>query len=74
MNFEKDMRELTEIPALSGHEDKMIAYLLKRLEGLCEDVHVDKLGNITATYPGTQEGGVSIAYFAHMDDVGLIVK
>ena len=74
MNFEKDMRELTEIPALSGHEDKMIAYLLKRLEGLCEDVHVDKLGNITATYPGTEEDGGSIAYFAHMDEVGLIVK
>lgn len=74
MNFEKDMRELTEIPALSGHEDKMIAYVLKRLEGLCDDVHVDKLGNVTATYPGTDKNGRSIAYFAHMDEVGLIVK
>lgn len=74
MVFEKDMKELTEIPALCGHEDKMIAYVLKRLEGLCDDVHVDKLGNITATFPGTDKDAGSIAYFAHMDEVGLIVK
>lgn len=74
MNLEQDLRILTEIPALSGHEDKMIAYIVKRLEGLCEDVHVDRLGNITATYPGREKDAVSIAYFAHMDEVGLIVK
>lgn len=74
MNFEKDMKELTEIPALCGHEDKLIAYVLKRLEGLCDEVHVDRLGNITATYRGTDKEAGSIAYFAHMDEVGLIVK
>lgn len=74
MDFEKDMKELTEIPALCGHEDKLIAYVLKRLEGSCKDVHIDRLGNITAAYPGTDKEAGSIAYFAHMDEVGLIVK
>ena len=74
MNFEKDMKTLTEIPAICGHEDKMIAYVLKRLEGLCDQVHVDRLGNVTATYPGNDKEAGSIAYFAHMDEVGLIVK
>lgn len=74
MNFEKDMKTLTEIPAICGHEDKMIAYVLRRLEGLCDQVHVDRLGNVTATYPGNDKEAGSIAYFAHMDEVGLIVK
>lgn len=74
MDFETVLKELTEIPALSGHEDKMITYVRKELEKTCGDIHIDNLGNITATYPGTEEEGVSIAYFAHMDEVGLIVK
>ena len=74
MNFIEDLKKLTEIPALSGHEDRMITYVLERLKETCDNVHVDKLGNITATFPGTEEEGGSIAYFAHMDEVGMIVK
>lgn len=74
MDFERDLKQLTDIPALSGHEDRMITYILEELRKTCDDIHVDKLGNITAAYPGTEENGVSIAYFAHMDEVGLIVK
>lgn len=74
MDFLKDMEELTSIPALCGREDRMIAYVCRRLEGLCGDVHVDKLGNVTATYPGKDKNAGSIAYFAHMDELGLIVK
>lgn len=74
MNFDKDLKDLTDIPALSGHEDKMIDYVLEKLRKTCQRIHVDKLGNITATYPGTEKDGTSIAFFAHMDEVGLIVR
>ena len=74
MDFERDLKELTDIPALSGHEDRMIGFIKQKIQETCDDIHVDKLGNITATYPGTELDGVSIAYFAHMDEVGLIVK
>ena len=70
MNFDKDLKDLTDIPALSGHEDKMIDYVLEKLRKTCQRIHVDKLGNITATYPGTEKDGTSIAFFAHMDEVG----
>lgn len=74
MDFDKVLKELTEIPAVSGHEDQMISYILKYFEGSRAQIHVDRLGNITATYKGIDENPRSIAYFAHMDEVGLIVK
>lgn len=74
MDFIKDLSKITSIPAVSGHEDKMIAYVMKRLENTRAKLHVDKLGNVTATYEGTDPDGPSIVYFAHMDELGLIVK
>lgn len=74
MEFEKVMKELTEIPAVSGHEDKMIQYVLTYFKDSRAKIHIDNLGNVTATYKGTAENPRSIAYFAHMDEVGLIVK
>jgi putative aminopeptidase FrvX len=67
------LRELTSIPAVSGHEDRMIGFLKHRLSKLVEDVQVDGIGNVIATIPGKNDGP-RVMVFAHMDQVGLVVR
>lgn len=65
---------LTSIPAVSGAEDKIIKEVRSRLETLTDEVHVDRLGNVTATFKGTNQNAPSILFFAHLDELGLIVR
>ena len=68
------LQKLCETPAISGHEDKLIRYVVDYVSRLTPDVHVDKLGNVTATFPGTDADAASIAFFAHLDEIGMIVR
>lgn len=70
----EEMKHLTSIPALSGLEDEMIAEAVKRFEPLADDVTVDKIGNVTATFSGQDKKNPSMLIFAHVDEVGLMVS
>ncbi|MBR2577716.1 MAG: hypothetical protein IKE38_02180 [Erysipelotrichaceae bacterium] len=70
----KLLKELCETPALSGHEDRLIKYVRDYCKKTADDVHVDALGNVTATYKGTDKKAGSIAFFAHLDEIGMMVK
>ena len=71
-NFDKQVAEwitLTEIPALSTHEEKRAAYVmaeLAKIGGL--EVSKDEIGNVTAIRRGAGGGG-AIVMAAHMDTV-----
>ena len=71
-NFDKQVAEwitLTEIPALSTHEQQRAAYVtaeLKKIPGL--QISADPIGNVTAKRAGTG-GGPAIVLAAHMDTV-----
>lgn len=71
-NFDKQIAEwirLTEIPALSTHEQQRAAYVtaeLKKIPGL--EISADPIGNVTAKRPGSG-GGPAIVLAAHMDTV-----
>ncbi|MEI6246853.1 MAG: M20/M25/M40 family metallo-hydrolase, partial [Acidobacteriota bacterium] len=71
-NFDTQVAEwiaLTEIPALSTHEQQRAAYItveLKKIPGL--QISTDAIGNVTAKRPGTG-GGPAIVLAAHMDTV-----
>lgn len=67
------LRELTQIPALSGYEDRMVAKMREIFKQYTDQVEVDRLGNVIATV----EGGASepcLMIFAHMDELGLVVR
>lgn len=70
--FDKHVAEwitLTEIPALSTHEQKRAAYViaeLKKIPGV--QITTDPMGNVTARRAGTG-GGPSIVMATHMDTV-----
>jgi len=72
-NWLEELKYLTSIPALSGMEDKMITEMVKRFKPLTDDVEVDRLGNVTATFKGQNENEPTLLVFAHMDELGLMI-
>lgn len=69
----EELEHLTSIPALSGMEDRMITEMVTRFRHYTDDVHVDRLGNVTATFPGTVEDEPTLMFFAHIDELGLMI-
>lgn len=70
-HFDAQVKEwitLTEIPALSTHEQKRAAYIRGQLEALGYKPTTDGIGNVTVRRPGTG-GGSTILFAAHMDTV-----
>lgn len=65
--------ELMLIPGLSGHEGRVRRHLAGLLSGLGIASRTDRLGNLIATVEGTV-AGPSVMLFAHMDQLGLIVR
>ncbi|MCL2006867.1 MAG: M20/M25/M40 family metallo-hydrolase [Treponema sp.] len=73
-NVYEELKTLSSISAISGCEDFLIRELKNRLSNSGADIHIDRLGNVTATFKGSACPETSIIYFAHMDELGLIVK
>ncbi len=68
------MKKLTEIPAVSGHEDPIIRFVRSYMDERADVVRMDKLGNLAATVEGTDPEAPSIMVLSHMDEVGLMVR
>ena len=71
------LRELAEalmlIPGLAGYEGRVRKRLAAELDGLGIASRSDRLGNLIATVEG-DAGAPSVMLFAHMDQLGLIVR
>lgn len=67
----KDLKDLCELPGVSGREDMVAAHLIKEVQKLGLDYHVDNLGSVIVNYGATQKEKVLIC--GHMDEVGFIV-
>jgi putative aminopeptidase len=65
--------DLMLIPGLSGYETRVRKYLKAALADLDLSTKTDRLGNLIATLPGAAKGP-SVMLFAHMDQLGLIVR
>ena len=66
------IKDLTALPAVSGREDAVRKYILKRVSPYCE-TKVDALGNIICLKKGKNRPKVKVMFDAHMDEVGLII-
>ena len=62
---------LMKIPGLAGHEDQVRYFIKEELKKIGLTPFFDKFGNITVTFPGA---GPRVMLFAHMDQLGLIVR
>jgi putative aminopeptidase len=69
------LKELTSLVALSGYEDSVIDHVTKQLASSREELIVDSLGNvIVKVNKVTKPNPYRVLVFAHMDELGLVVK
>lgn len=69
-----DLRQLVTIAGLSGHEQRVAAFMRERMQPLADNVRTDTLGNVIATVEGTDPQAPTVMTFAHMDSLGFIVR
>ncbi len=67
-----DLMELMMVPGLSGHEDLIRAEIRKKLKAEDIKCESDRLGNLISTFTG--DAGPSVMVFAHMDQLGFVVR
>ncbi len=72
-SISKTLKELVSISGLSGHETNVKNYLSKKLKNKSLKYTSDVLGNLICTIKG-DEKLPSVLLFAHMDQLGFIVK
>lgn len=70
----QQLETMCNISALSGFEENMIRYFKSEMSQSIDDVRVDKLGNVICRLPGTDPDAPKVMIFAHMDEVGFIVR
>lgn len=68
------LREMTLIPALAGHEERMARFLRHALQPHADEVRADRMGNVIATIRGAVAEAPQVMVFAHMDQLGFVVR
>lgn len=66
------LKRLCETPGVSGREGKIAALVRDELNGICDEVTVDALGNVTGIHKGS--GGPKVMLAAHTDEIGFLVS
>lgn len=68
-----DLKTLTEAFGPSGCEQEVRALLRAEAEKKCDDVSVDRMGNLICRRPGRDQSKPSVVLAAHMDEIGFII-
>lgn len=68
-----DLKTLVEAFGPSGNEQEVRALLREAAEAVCDDVRLDRSGNLVCRKKGRDAGKPFVAFAAHMDEVGFIV-
>lgn len=65
------LAELCTAPGAPGFEEPIRKVVLRELEGLCDEVKLDNMGNVYAIRRGKSDKAAMIG--AHMDEIGFMV-
>ena len=72
------LRALSDTPGVSGFEDRVQQMVIAELEACCDEIRVDKIGNVigikTCVPTGQGEKPLKVMLAAHMDEIGFMVK
>ena len=68
------MKRFMMIPAPSGYEREMAWALRDEMKPWVDDVAIDRVGNVIATIRGTDSSSPSVMVFAHMDQLGFVIR
>ena len=65
------LEELCITPGAPGFEEPIRKVVLRELEGLCDEVKIDNMGNVYAIRHGSSDDVAMVG--AHMDEIGFMV-
>jgi putative aminopeptidase FrvX len=65
--------QLLDVPSPSGHEDRMAALLMSKLQEMNFSPELDASGNVLVRIDGRSSDRPTICYAAHMDEIGMTV-
>ena len=74
MNLEQTLKVLMLLPAPSGYEKEMAYAMKKEFSPFADSVIIDRIGNAVATFEGTDKNAPPVMVYAHMDQLGFIVR
>ncbi|MDR1733192.1 MAG: M20/M25/M40 family metallo-hydrolase [Synergistaceae bacterium] len=74
MNLSEILRNLCLAPAPSGYEREAARVYRDAVAAFVDSVEVDRAGNTIATIQGTDPKAPSVMVFAHLDQLGFIVR
>jgi len=66
------LKKLTETPGIAGREERISEVVKKEMEGICNEVWSDNMGNLIGFKKGSGNQQVMLA--GHMDEIGFLVK
>lgn len=67
------LKEITQLRGVSGDEGQVRKALQEVVTALCDEVHVDTMGNLFAVRDGADASLPHIMLAAHMDEVGFLI-
>ena len=72
------LRVLSNTPGVSGFEERVQQIVTSELEPVCDEVRVDRIGNVTgikrATRTAKDERPLKVMLAAHADEIGFMVQ
>jgi putative aminopeptidase FrvX len=74
MKLETTLKEFMLLPAPSGYEKEMAYAMKKELSAYSGSVSIDRTGNVIAKFEGTDKNAPAVMVYAHMDQLGFIVR
>ncbi len=68
-----DLKTLTEAFGPSGYENEVRKLLKDAASQYCDDITIDRSGNLVCRKPGRDHTKPSVTFAAHMDEIGFII-
>lgn len=73
IGLKEKLKQYMSVIRLSGYESLMVRLFRADMEQYADKVATDRIGNVIATFYGTDDQAPSLMVFAHMDVIGFIV-
>lgn len=74
MNTKEILKELCTATGVSGYEKEVAKIFAKNISMFVDEVKLDKMGSVIAKIEGTDSNAPRIMAYAHMDQLGFIVR
>jgi putative aminopeptidase len=73
-NLKELIKNLTSLSAVSSREDEVIKYMAPIFKKYGDKIEIDTLGNLTCSFLSNRPHAKKVIIFAHMDEIGFIVR